>query len=170
MEEIWKPIPNIPDYAVSNLGNFVRITDGKGTQSGKPRKTYVNPVTGYRNVTFGNNSKRDGKTTRTYSAHRLVAETWIPNPENLATVDHINGDRGDNRVENLRWCSYRDNSQRAASKPTKIIHLKTGQEKTFDTRKECAQFLGITVNYLTRAILADKPIAYWEIIPLDKKR
>lgn len=41
-----------------------------------------------------------------YQVHRLVAECWIPNEENLPTVDHINRDKTNNNVENLRWADY----------------------------------------------------------------
>ena len=55
-----------------------------------------------------------------YKVHRLVAETFIPNPENLPEVDHINRNREDNRVSpackcNLRWCSHSENSRNRRS-------------------------------------------------------
>ncbi len=46
---------------------------------------------------------------RNLRVHRLVAEAFIPNPDDLPEVDHINHNRGDNRLENLRWISRKDN-------------------------------------------------------------
>lgn len=53
---------------------------------------------------------RHNKKCLTIKEHRLIAQHYIPNPNNYPQVDHINGIRNDNRVENLRWCSHQQNT------------------------------------------------------------
>lgn len=65
---------------------------------------------GYRIVSL----RVDGK-SRVYGVHRLVAMAYIPNPEGLSDVDHIDGDRTNNVVENLRWLSHSDNIKHSYS-------------------------------------------------------
>ena len=52
----------------------------------------------------------DGKNTYVF-AHRLMAETFIPNPDNLPELDHISGVKTQNNISNLRWCTGKDNIQ-----------------------------------------------------------
>lgn len=92
------------------LGLLVR-TDGSvfipDTKFSHGHMTYGSKSqTGYMFLSRGN---------KTYLIHRIVAETFIPNPDNLPQVDHINRDKTDNRVENLRWVS-RSTNQRNTDK------------------------------------------------------
>ena len=61
---------------------------------------------GYYQVGLQKNGKRYMKLV-----HRLIAQMFIPNPKGFSCVDHKNGDKTDNRIENLRWVSHRDNSR-----------------------------------------------------------
>jgi NUMOD4 motif/HNH endonuclease len=86
-------------YEVSNLGN-VRSTSYKGVRILRPSKTKC----GYLDVVFCIKQKKEHKLI-----HRLVAEAFIDNPNNLSTVNHKDEDKLNNNVENLEWMSFDDN-------------------------------------------------------------
>lgn len=76
-------------------------------QNGKPLKYSLNH-NGYCIINFNHYDKRKG-----YAIHRLVAETFIPNPENKPTVNHIDGNKQNNSVENLEWSTYKEQTDHA---------------------------------------------------------
>jgi hypothetical protein len=98
MEE-FKIIVECPKYSVSNLGNVKNINTEKIL---KPSLH----TDGYKQVTL--HVEKNKIITR--KVHRLVANAFIPNPENKECIDHINGNRIDNRIENLRWATKSENS------------------------------------------------------------
>ena len=101
MKEEWRTIKRFDDYMVSNLGN---IKSFRGRSNGLIMKPNV--CGGYCYICL-RNDKEVGRT----SIHRVVAETFIPNPDNLPFVNHKNGNPSDNRVENLEWCTASYNTR-----------------------------------------------------------
>lgn len=106
-EEVWKNIEGFINYEVSNTGKIKNKITNKELAGGIKR--------GYRQVILMNNNKRYYKLV-----HRLVAETFIPNYTKRPQINHIDGNKLNNNVENLEWCTRSEN----------MIHAyKTGLEK-----------------------------------------
>ena len=97
MKEIWKQ-SIVANYSVSNLG---RIRNDKTNHIIKPDKEEK----GYCRLSVKIGGKR-----KHFPIHRLVAIAFIPNPNNKAQVDHIDNDKTNNCVDNLRWVSNKENS------------------------------------------------------------
>jgi len=98
MEE-YRPIIDFDNYEVSNLGNVRNIKTGrilKGSVNGR----------GYLMVGLSKDKKPTKKTI-----HRIIAEVFIDNPENKPSADHIDNDKKNNDIKNLRWATSKENSQ-----------------------------------------------------------
>ena len=149
--EKWKTLED-DKYFVSNLGRI--------------KSFVINKVDGIILKCYCNNGYLQSEinlkyTKKTYSIHRLIAEVFIPNPNNYDIVDHINGNRMDNRVENLRWVSRHQNSLNTniakdnttgikgvsfdtskTTKPWSAMWIENGRRKkqTFETKEEASFF------------------------------
>ena len=102
--EIWRDVINYEGfYQISNMGRLKSLHYGKSTilNSGTARD-------GYKNVTLTVNGKKNY-----YRLHILVARAFIPNPENKPCVNHIDGDKSNNRADNLQWVNHSENTQHA---------------------------------------------------------
>ena len=104
--EIWKDVKGYEGlYQVSNTGKVKSLHYGK-------EKLLADRFDkkGYLSVRLFKNGK-----SKTFKVHRLVAQTYIVNPYNKGQVNHINGVKTDNRIENLEWCTNYENCVHAHS-------------------------------------------------------
>ena len=149
--------------------NYSISCDGevKNIKSGKVIKGILNND-GYRQVNLYTSPFK----YKTKRVHRLIAEAFIPNPENKGTVNHINGIRNDNRLDNLEWAtigeqiqhSYTSLNRKAAflgkfgkdnptSKPVVGTNIISGLVINFNSGREAAKYLNVdpaTVNNVLR--------------------
>ena len=136
-EIVWKPIVGYEDcYEVSNIGKIRSIDRIIGGNRNRIRKgQLISPqhsASGYLQVRLCKFGK-----SKTYKVHRLVAQAFIPNPDNKPCVDHKNTNRKDNRECNLRWVTPKENSNNPLSKQ----HAKNGTIKeTGENKRTCGKF------------------------------
>lgn len=160
--EIWKKYPEIVGIEVSTLGR-VRTMDRLESREkytcslkGQVLKQY-NRKDGYLQVSFRMNGKAITK-----KVHRLVAETFIPNQDNLPEVNHKDCNRANNNVENLEFCTrsynrqYREkygvSSTESAGHPVFAINLSTMEVLHFRSQHEAGRELGIFYPHINAVI------------------
>ena len=101
MKEIWKDLKyNGLDYTLYEISNLGKVRNKK---TGKLRR--LQSGTGYHHVML-----KYGKDMRLVIVHRAVAEVFIPNPNNLPVVMHLDSNKTNNTISNLQWGTYQDNA------------------------------------------------------------
>ena len=107
MEEVWLNLSNV--YGLEQFNNF------EMNQAGVLRNFKTNRILkGYKTDGYVRFCLSQDGFKKMVSKHRLIAELWIWNPDDLACVDHQDRDRLNNAIENLRWCSHEENNRNAS--------------------------------------------------------
>lgn len=129
--EIWKDVVGYEGlYKVSNLGRIFscskifHFNNGGECQKGLIIKKPYQDKDGYSRVNLTKCKRSKG-----FGVHRLVAMSFLDNPNNYNQIDHINGIRNDNRVENLRWCTCKMNANFELAKKNRSEAFKLSYKK-----------------------------------------
>lgn len=167
--EVWKDVIGYENsYEISNIG-IVRSKDRLGTDGRKLKGQILSNrlhSSGYLRVMLYKNEMRKDK-----YIHRLVAEAFVLNPSNLPQVNHKDGNKKNNRVDNLEWIDGFGNMQHAwdnglmkntsknltlkCGKNCSLIDIKTKQLLEFETREKLSMFLGYNPYWLSKAVSAN---------------
>jgi len=141
--ETWVTIPDFPDYKVSDRGNILNINSGRILKPGlyTYKKVYL---------------YKKGRPYMRY-VHRLVAQSFIPNPEGKKEVNHKDFDKHNNHVSNLEWVSYSENNAHAIErvrgsmkglacklKESDVISIRRLLDEGVLLQKEIAALYGVT--------------------------
>lgn len=165
--EFWRKHPDIDGIEVSSFG---RVRSAK-------EYCYANYLNkkGYLQVGFHMNGKQVTK-----RVHRLVAEAFIPNPNNLPQVNHKDGNRSNNNASNLEWCDNAYNSQyrekfgtssaEVLRHPVLVVNLTTLEVSRFPSQGEASRVLGFSQTNISAAISGrlKQTHGYW-IINADER-
>ncbi len=133
--EEWQLVEGTNDYYISNLGRFKRVTD-----KGDCLRKIHEDSEGYQRVNIGHKKLR---------LHRLVADAFVPNPNNYPVVDHLDNSRRNNRWDNFEWVTQQENTRRAAADGLignndlrDVLAIDSNDNAyLFDSCAECARFI-----------------------------
>ena len=119
----WVKIKRNENYSINKSGEV------RNDLTGKIKKPFINKKNGY----FSVDLYKDNKSQKV-TVHRLLAEAFIPNPDNKPCVDHKDGNRQNNSLSNLRWATFSDNNSRfntvgVRSEKIKVTHYKELRKK-----------------------------------------
>lgn len=142
MKEIWKPIKGYETlYKVSNLGNVKSIYYNR---KGIEYLVAQDLRRGYLRVALIKNGIR-----KYYSVHRLVAEAFIPNPNNLPCINHKDENKQNNKMDNLEWCTHSYNKMYSAHKSIVQLAFDGTIIKKWNSIKDASITLSLPNSHIT---------------------
>ena len=180
MLEVWKDATGYEGiYECSSLGH-IRTAKGKTTYrtlNGKEqKKIWKQRILKDKNPKgreFRISLWKDGE-LKDWQAHRLIAMTFIPNPENKPCINHIDGNPKNNQVNNLEWTTYTENQNHAfendlvgTNKKIVLISKDTSDEYHFRSMSKASLFMGRNCGYISNRINLGKDIPGYDYVLKD---
>lgn len=176
MAEIWKDIKGFDNYRVSNYGRVqscTKIIDYANRIIIYKNIVILNPWDdgrGYKRVSLFKNKKRVDK-----KVHRIVAETFLPNPNNYPIINHKDENPSNNHVDNLEWCTHKYNSNYGTGKircveshKKPIVSIdKNGNKTYYTSAKDAAIILNVGSSSHITCAARNQKTAYglkWEYV------
>lgn len=173
--EVWKPINGYDGlYEISNLGRVKSLEKVVYRSRGRSfirEESIMKPQTKHNR--YPAISLYKNKKVKTFMVHRLVAEAFIPNPENKREVNHKDYDKTNNAVENLEWVTRKENIGYSICNRPKLIYLKDGGVK--ETHYICwrdktkrynvyikRKYIGVAKTLEEAIVIRDKAIKDYE--------
>lgn len=149
--EEWKLVEGTEDYYISNLGRFKRVTH----LGDSLRKASIDSE-GYCRVNIGHKKLR---------LHRVVAEAFVPNPNNLPVIDHLDNNKQNCKASNLEWVTQQENTRRAAADGLignndlrDVLAIDDNDNAyLFDSCAECARFIDVEPRSVHKTIAGKQP-------------
>lgn len=155
-DEVWKDIPSLENYEASNLGNI--------RYKGRANRKLQLSNSGYLYVGVRDNGK-----FMNLRVHRLVAETFLPKIDGKDFINHIDGDKTNNRVDNLEWCTASENEihkvrilgkkQTPPINVSKVVDIDTGI--VYESIKEAAEATGADRHHIGEVASGKRKSTKW---------
>lgn len=162
---MFKQIDGYPRYAACDDGYIVNV------ETGNVLKPHIHPRTGYANVWL----HRDGEKQRTFTVHSLIARAFCHKEHDGQEVNHIDGNKLNNRADNLEWVDHSENLRHAYESglmpnntvPKKVVatNIETGEQMVFDSIYSASKFLNISKGNICMCCKGNRPYAggfYWD--------
>jgi hypothetical protein len=185
--EVWKDVPGMEGYYM--VSNLCRVKGVKGHYKSERLLSQENTRRGYASVTFSKNYQKVH-----CSIHRLMAQVFIPNPENKPCVNHKDGNKTNNLIENLEWCTYKENIHHSIhvlknfckvgypnaqetsgvdkkKKRVRVVDTANNEEMIFNSRIEFFNFLGKSITHGYYCLQNGKtPDGKYLVYPITEKQ
>lgn len=151
--EKWEEIKGFNGrYFVSTLGNIKSVyTYRYNNKTKKPELLYRAKILkasidkqGYKTVNLWNNGQK-----KTYKIHRLVAKTFIPNPNNYLVINHIDENKMNNDISNLEWCTQKHNILHSVKKLAQRRKIVRDDGKEYESIADALRDLGLKTNHIS---------------------